>query len=1028
MRPIRLEVEGFTCYRERQQPLDFSSLSLFAIAGPTGAGKSSILDTMLYALYGEVPRIGKQGIVEFISHGRDVMSVCLDFRVSGRDYRVTRLSKRGRQGALKTEATLAELVGGVEKSLADAVKPVNEAVVALLGLRYDEFIQTVVLPQGDFAKFLKARPTEQREILQHLLRHDVYIRMREAAEERRKALDGRIQVLDGKIATYVDATPAALAEREASLLEARARVDDAKAATAAADLALQEAQQRHALTQEVAKLRGQQQALEQQAPAVERAREELAQARRAMPIVPRLEAADAAATRADAARGAREQTAKTMDQAATRRARAAAQWEAATAAATECTSLISRVQALDGIAAEIARRAELTTAMADLRERIASAEANAKAAAKSESAARHTAGQARAAVDTSRAAHDAVAFDEPLYARIETAFAQVGDARAQQRDLAGLTAEVEGATRARAIAEHDEHIARAAHDAASQQAQMVAREAAAARRDLEGGRIRHRAAALREHLHAGDDCPVCLQAVIEVPKVTAPPELAGLERADRAAADRAAEGETARQTAFTALATASARLDAAVAAVNSASARAQTRAATFDALLATLSAAVPGAPAAESGTLVLDWYEQRRADLLAARSARARHAEALRQAESAAAAAEVALAHAAGDAKAALVLHGQLVADHARLENDLAAVVERIRAVTTSDDPQAERKANVARAAELRDAEHAAKEALTAADLEATTAHERLRAAEASVREADADVASANASLAQALAVAGFSRASAVKTALRTPAQQTALEAQVAAFDNQRAGIIARLAELEPQVAGREVSADALVEVDARRRAAMDAWQASSQRVATLENEVARLQKAIAALAVLAVERHAVRIELGVTAEMAADLKGDRFQNYLLEEAFKALVTGASIRMRDISNRYTLEWEDSEFHVVDHDNAGERRRADTLSGGEMFMASLCLALQLSEEVLKTSGALQMDSLFIDEGFGSLDLDSLSEVTDAIEALGHDGGRLIGVISHRAELTDRMPGCIRIDKGAGESRWVMERAG
>ena len=167
---------------------------------------------------------------------------------------------------------------------------------------------------------------------------------------------------------------------------------------------------------------------------------------------------------------------------------------------------------------------------------------------------------------------------------------------------------------------------------------------------------------------------------------------------------------------------------------------------------------------------------------------------------------------------------------------------------------------------------------------------------------------------------------------------------------------------------------------------------------------------------------------LDVTAEMAADLKGDRFQAYLLEEAFKALVAGASVRMRAISNRYTLEWEDSEFYVVDHDNAGDRRRADTLSGGETFMAALCLALQLSDEVLRTSGALQMDSLFIDEGFGTLDTESLSEVTDAIEALGQDGDRLIGVISHRADLTDRMPGCIRIDKGAGESRWVLERAG
>jgi len=105
-----------------------------------------------------------------------------------------------------------------------------------------------------------------------------------------------------------------------------------------------------------------------------------------------------------------------------------------------------------------------------------------------------------------------------------------------------------------------------------------------------------------------------------------------------------------------------------------------------------------------------------------------------------------------------------------------------------------------------------------------------------------------------------------------------------------------------------------------------------------------------------------------------------------------------------------------------------RRRAETLSGGETFMASLCLALQLSDEVLKTSGALQMDSLFIDEGFGTLDSESLAEVTDAMEALRQDGARLIGVISHRPELTERLPGCIKVTKGAGESSWQLERVG
>ena len=167
----------------------------------------------------------------------------------------------------------------------------------------------------------------------------------------------------------------------------------------------------------------------------------------------------------------------------------------------------------------------------------------------------------------------------------------------------------------------------------------------------------------------------------------------------------------------------------------------------------------------------------------------------------------------------------------------------------------------------------------------------------------------------------------------------------------------------------------------------------------------AALRRDVKERAVLVVQKDALQKKFAISAELAADLKGDRFQEYLLEEAFTTLVVGASVRLKAISNRYTMQWESGEFYVVDHDNAGERRRAETLSGGETFMASLCLALQLSDEVLRTSGALQMDSLFIDEGFGTLDSDSLSEVTDAMEALRQDGDRMIGVISHRPELTD-----------------------
>jgi DNA repair protein SbcC/Rad50 len=125
----------------------------------------------------------------------------------------------------------------------------------------------------------------------------------------------------------------------------------------------------------------------------------------------------------------------------------------------------------------------------------------------------------------------------------------------------------------------------------------------------------------------------------------------------------------------------------------------------------------------------------------------------------------------------------------------------------------------------------------------------------------------------------------------------------------------------------------------------------------------------------------------------------------------------------ELSGRYTFQWHEDEFAVIDHDNAQERRAADTLSGGETFLASLALALELSEQVQRAAGAVRLDSLFIDEGFGSLDAVALETVASAIESL-QLSGRMVGIITHIRELTDRMPDCIVIEKGPGGSRWSL----
>jgi exonuclease SbcC len=181
----------------------------------------------------------------------------------------------------------------------------------------------------------------------------------------------------------------------------------------------------------------------------------------------------------------------------------------------------------------------------------------------------------------------------------------------------------------------------------------------------------------------------------------------------------------------------------------------------------------------------------------------------------------------------------------------------------------------------------------------------------------------------------------------------------------------------------------------------------------------ARALEAVAAQSQVAAAQQA----LDTYTRLSIDLKADAFQAWLLRDSFERLVTGASSRLMELSGRYTLLWVDDEFVVVDHDNAQERRAADTLSGGETFLASLALALELSEQVQRAAGAVRLDSLFIDEGFGTLDAAAQDVVASAIESL-QVSGRMVGIITHVRELTDRMPACVVIDKRPDGSRWSI----
>jgi exonuclease SbcC len=156
---------------------------------------------------------------------------------------------------------------------------------------------------------------------------------------------------------------------------------------------------------------------------------------------------------------------------------------------------------------------------------------------------------------------------------------------------------------------------------------------------------------------------------------------------------------------------------------------------------------------------------------------------------------------------------------------------------------------------------------------------------------------------------------------------------------------------------------------------------------------------------------------------VARELRADHFIEFVIQETLDLLAARASEELLRISDRrYSLVSADGEFSVVDHVNADEQRSVKTLSGGETFMASLSLALALSQHVSDLAGeglGARLQAVFIDEGFGALDPETLDEVIDALERL-RDAELLVGVISHVPEVAARIGDGLEVTRDGSRS--------
>ena len=955
MRPVHLAVEGLACFREKQQ-IDFRLLELFAISGPTGAGKSTLLDAIIFALYGEIPRVNLQSRTEMISAALDRATVVLDFDAGASRYRITRVLKRNGVQMVRLEERDA---GGSFQGLADQVRTATDRVVQILGLGAAAFMQAVVLPQGEFARFLKAPPRDRRSMLRTLLRLDVYERMREQAQRlsvlKKGAVDSLHKLLTDEYAGVDESVVAGLAAEHARVVESlaalRQRRDEIQ-------VALARGQGLHAKTQELRQVETRQAALRKQAKQVQVEQTRIAAAAHAAPLVPLLdEAARAFGAAKTATRAAEEAKARNDIAQQDWQAKAGALQAAEKAGKTIRTlrtqvarlhQVVGRLPEREQLAATLDRQAREAAALKDQRTALTAAAESALAEQARQQAAVHAARQAAAA-----AGYD-LELDELLQTERDDAVELGAARRLAAERMAELSRKRKAATEhAREVGLLKKRVESARRTAAKAKSGFEAAEEAL-HRAISLDEANH----LRELLLPGQPCPVCEQLVDTPPAIHLAPEVEATRAGFRAARDRRADADTLARQSEAGLTGEEAQLLAARRGLS----ELEARCAEIQAGVAAAEAAIRqalGARAPQGGGVIEAWIERRIAALAKSRKVSA-------EAQARQAAAEGALEKARAAETRARERLGEKAAALMGLEEERRAGMQRlktlqaeIRAVTRSADPAAE-------AGALEEKIRQIEANLNAATAEAATARNRLATAEEAQRlTAESALTALEAALRRAesrdqeIDRAGFANEAAVRKALLDKATVHRLEEQVRRHLQDTHAADERLAALGAELGDERVSDRQLAAIENRAAGATAEVETALGREKRLEEQIGRTRERLARLQELREELSREAAALHVHELLAADLRNDRFQAYLLQEVFTELVRGASARLLTLTGeRYSLRFGDDAIRVVDHDNADETRISDTLSGGETFLTSLALALELSDQVQRAVGAVR----------------------------------------------------------------------
>lgn len=991
MKPLSLVMEAFGPFQRRQK-VDFSVLNhrrLFLIVGDTGSGKTTIFDAMCAALYGKTSVGRSLEHMKCLSAGPEALCrLEFSFQVGTRSFRIERipdqkrLSRRGgRETSHAHTVTLWKTTDGIDHVLATRVGTVQEHIQSIIGLSIEQFCQVVLLPQGQFEKMLRAPAPEREKVMQVLFQTDRYVAIqerlstdaRQAETEVKEALSHRDQTLQAVGCSTADEllqrhqnTIALLAHAEAARAELDTLETNARSALECGREINRKLQERDNAERAHAEL-------QQQEPAIEADQQTIARAQHAMHI----EGTDAQRSAAildeqealqtlENKRSLLEYTRLAKEQADHQRDREEKQLPEHLRIQEE----ITRLESLETMVAELAGlQAVVVSASKD--------------------------------VDTSRhhlrAAEQGLATVGEEIARINVRQAELsqlgGSLEDRRKALHAAEAAVERTKQAQSLRDEISELKKRLESAYKRQAEAdkARKEAREQYTKAQVGWINAQAAELAKSLAPGSPCPVC--GSNEHPKPAHPSS----DTVDPAVLEplqaRVEEAETTLE-------------------------RVQSEVRDFDKDLAHATGReqiLSDGASTSTKALIRDREESRKklAEAEAAQKELPELAIELTRAKET----EIQRKQDCEELrKQVLECEARLATAKGKLEQRETDVQPQYR------DPTGLKRSITNEKKKLQSLKVALKNAQDAADLAREAFARQSEAtlgAEKTYTKAEQWTKALREKLDREIAAEGFASEADYRMAKRSREELNALEERVAQFKNDLAAERLRLTRATE--AARDLVAADLLVLEAKVNDLGQSLQQTHTRIGSLSTTIAAMSAGLQRLAELQqdiAEREKRSTVLRRLADTATGVKPKNpgFHRFVLAERLDEVLLAANRRLGPMSGeRYRLERvRDEENRLVSaglnlevmDGYSGKTRPIDTLSGGESFLAALALALGLADVVQQHAGGVRLDTVFVDEGFGSLDPNALELAMRCLEDL-RQTGRLVGVISHVAEMKERI---------------------